>query len=339
MATRLSGNSLDANYRLSRLALFPSATSDQFGNITYTIGPVPMGYVWEGTFSDPNGPVNAIYEAKILGTHINSWVGMTSSGMLQLWGQETLTIDGIGLGATINYQGQFSGVCIPEPLAVPKPVAQPSNSVTTVIPANGQPIEAFVVPVSPQVTTFPFKTVSNWQSILVALDATHSNHNTKVQLFWQQNPNTPAVACDNCMVTTGNHAGYIIPVRAPILVLVTVTENGTTFLEYTQVQIFGLSHDIMTIQSFNAGSSNNTFLWNFYNAPVGNIYKINRDYVGLVSYSFSGGSVTINAYDENMNFEGIVFAGTGNGSFWLPHYIHQAVINTANVTGSVVPHD
>ncbi len=112
-----------------RLVLAVAATSDANGLITIRLGPAPLGYVWQGSVTITNAPSGALFSSTVASTSWGQWAGPTNFGPVQLWGNETLVVTGVGLQPSTQYSMLFFGVSLPEHLADPLPPVAPTSVV------------------------------------------------------------------------------------------------------------------------------------------------------------------------------------------------------------------
>lgn len=113
-----------------RLVTATAATSDGNGAITFRQGPCPLGFVWQGSVTVTNAPSGALFNATVASTPWGQWAGPTNFGPVQLWGNETLVVTGIGLQKNTQYSMLFFGVAMPEELAEPLPPVAPLSTVS-----------------------------------------------------------------------------------------------------------------------------------------------------------------------------------------------------------------
>jgi hypothetical protein len=139
---------VQAGTRPERLVLAAAATADANGLIAFRLGPAPLGFVWQGSVTVTNAPSGALFTASVASTPWGQWAGPTNFGPVQLWGNETLTVAGVGLQKNTQYALTFFGVSLPEAQADPLPPVAPTSVVaveTATLLVNGV---AFGGPVS-----------------------------------------------------------------------------------------------------------------------------------------------------------------------------------------------
>lgn len=122
-----------------RLIQAVAANSDANGLIAFRLGPCPLGFVWQGSVTITSAPSGALFNASV-GTPWGQWAGSTNFGPVQLWGNETLTVAGIGLQKSTQYSMLFFGVAMPEWMAEPLPPVAPLSTVsveTSTLLVNG----------------------------------------------------------------------------------------------------------------------------------------------------------------------------------------------------------
>lgn len=112
-----------------RLITAVAATSDANGLITFRQGPCPLGFVWQGSVTVTNAPSGALFNASVASTPWGQWAGPTNFGPVQLWGNETLIVMGVGLQPSTQYSMLFFGVALPEHMADPLPPVAPLSTV------------------------------------------------------------------------------------------------------------------------------------------------------------------------------------------------------------------
>lgn len=112
-----------------RLIQAVAANSDANGLIAFRLGPCPLGFVWQGSVTITSAPSGALFNASV-GTPWGQWAGSTNFGPVQLWGNETLTVAGIGLQKSTQYSMLFFGVAMPEWMADPLPPVAPLSTVS-----------------------------------------------------------------------------------------------------------------------------------------------------------------------------------------------------------------
>lgn len=113
-----------------RLVQAVAATADTTGAISFRLGPCPLGYVWQGSVTVTNAPSGALFNSAVATTPWGQWAGPTNFGPVQLWGNETLTVTGVGLQASTQYSMTFFGVAMPESMATPLPPVAPLSTVS-----------------------------------------------------------------------------------------------------------------------------------------------------------------------------------------------------------------
>lgn len=123
-----------------RLVSAAAATSDANGAITFRVGPCPLGFVWQGSVTVTNAPSGALFNSSVASTPWGQHAGPTNFGPVQLWGNETLVVTGVGLQKNTQYSMLFFGVAMPEELAEPVPPVAPLSTVvvetTTLLVSN-----------------------------------------------------------------------------------------------------------------------------------------------------------------------------------------------------------
>lgn len=112
-----------------RLIQAAAATSDANGLIAFRLGPCPLGFVWQGSVTITGAPSGALFNASV-STPWGQWAGSTNFGPVQLWGNETLTVAGVGLQKNTQYSMLFFGVAMPEDMADPLPPVAPLSTVS-----------------------------------------------------------------------------------------------------------------------------------------------------------------------------------------------------------------
>lgn len=113
-----------------RLITATAATSDANGLITFRVGPCPLGFVWQGSVTITNAPSGALLNASVASTPWGQWAGPTNFGPVQLWGNETLVVTGVGLLPSTQYSMLFFGVAMPDSMAEPLPPVAPLSTVS-----------------------------------------------------------------------------------------------------------------------------------------------------------------------------------------------------------------
>lgn len=113
-----------------RLITAVAATSDATGGITFRQGPCPLGFVWQGSVTVPGAPSGALFNSSVASTPWGQHAGSTNFGPVQLWGNETLIVVGVGLQKNTQYSMLFFGVAIPESIADPLPPVAPLSIVS-----------------------------------------------------------------------------------------------------------------------------------------------------------------------------------------------------------------
>lgn len=124
-----------------RLIQAVAATSNANGLISFSLGPCPLGFVWQGSIVVTNAPSGALFTTSVGSTPWGQHAGATNFGPVQLWGNETLTVAGVGLQKLTQYSMLFVGVALPEQMADPLPPVAPSSVVeveTSTLLVNGQ---------------------------------------------------------------------------------------------------------------------------------------------------------------------------------------------------------
>lgn len=123
-----------------RLVQAVAATADANGLISFRLGPAPLGYVWQGSVTITNAPSGALFTSSVASTPWGQHAGPTNFGPVQLWGNETLVVNGVGLQKLTQYSMLFFGVSIPEAQATPMPPVAPTSVVgveTATVLLNG----------------------------------------------------------------------------------------------------------------------------------------------------------------------------------------------------------
>lgn len=113
-----------------RLVTATAATADANGAISLRVGPCPLGFVWQGSVTLTGAPSGALFNAAVASTPWGQWAGPTNFGPVQLWGNETLVVTGVGLQKNTQYSMLFFGVAMPERIAEPLPPVAPLSTVT-----------------------------------------------------------------------------------------------------------------------------------------------------------------------------------------------------------------
>lgn len=112
-----------------RLVSAAAVTADGNGAATFRLGPAPLGFVWQGSVIVTNAPTGALMTASVASTPWGQWAGPTNFGPVQLWGNETLVVNAVGLQRNVQYALQFFGVAMPAEMADPLPPVAPLSTV------------------------------------------------------------------------------------------------------------------------------------------------------------------------------------------------------------------
>lgn len=113
-----------------RLVTATAATSDANGAITFRVGPCPLGFVWQGSATVTGAPSGALFTSSVGSTPWGQHAGSTNFGPVQLWGNETLIMTGVGLQKNTQYSLLFVGVAMPDYMAEPLPPVAPLSTVS-----------------------------------------------------------------------------------------------------------------------------------------------------------------------------------------------------------------
>lgn len=140
-----------------RLITPAAATADANGAITFRVGPCPLGFVWQGSATVTGAPSGALFTSSVGSTPWGQHAGSTNFGPVQLWGNETLIMTGVGLQKNTQYSLLFVGVAMPDYMAEPLPPVAPLSTVSvetsTLLVNAATAIGATAVTITPPVLT------------------------------------------------------------------------------------------------------------------------------------------------------------------------------------------
>lgn len=156
--------------------LTASATSDSGGNIVFSFGAPPLGYVWAGSLQVPLASPAASFVVDINGIKIGSLNGTQVYGAFQVQQGSTLSVTGKNLAPSTLYTAVVQGSQIPTAQAPPG--LAPSPVVSGPQPESIFSASNFSVSVGGYETLIPIDSSTQQYQIFAATVANFYNSTT-----------------------------------------------------------------------------------------------------------------------------------------------------------------
>lgn len=213
------------------------ATTDAFGNATFTFDAPDAGTVWTGTISCPTSPAGAMFIASVALQQWCQWNGAVTAGPVQLFANQHLTVVAAGLQPTTQYALILIGSIDPTS-SPPAGVWPDPTSSSSIVPATAQLVynNDNVNSQLSSGTTYTYNVPPAGRTLILAITAFSGQSVTNVVAQGLGPSGTPFgfVPLYNQPPYIGNtvtpflNEVVVIPIEVPLAtVLITVTISGS----------------------------------------------------------------------------------------------------------------